>query len=111
MTGLSAPNCVRHVCTPTNGIHLHCAVSGSGPLLLMLHGFPEFWRSWESQIPSLASRFTVVVPDLRGFEDSAKPRTGYDTVTLALDILGVPPVADLFCLRWAGLPIATLEAA
>ena len=80
---------VEHVRVPTNGIHLHCAVSGSGPLLLMLHGFPKSWRSWSAQMSALAPRFKVVAPDLRGFGDSDKPDDGYDPWTLAEDIAGL----------------------
>ena len=80
---------VKHVRILTNGIHLHCAVAGGGPLLVMLHGFPEFWGSWSRQIAVLDKHFTVVAPDLRGFGESDKPRTGYDAATLAADIVGV----------------------
>jgi pimeloyl-ACP methyl ester carboxylesterase len=80
---------VEHVRVPTNGIHLHCAVAGNGPLFLMLHGFPESWRSWSAQMSALAPRFKVVAPDLRGFGDSDKPDDGYDPWTLAEDIAGL----------------------
>lgn len=53
---------------------LHYVESGSGPLVVLLHGFPEFWYSWRRQMPALASAgFHVVAPDLRGFNDSPKP--------------------------------------
>ncbi len=61
----------------TNGIHMHYVTQGDGPLLVLLHGFPEFWYSWRYQIPVLAERYTVVAPDLRGYNDTDKPRTGY----------------------------------
>lgn len=80
---------VSLVRVPTNGIHLNCAVAGDGPLLLLLHGFPEFWGSWYKQIPELARHFKVVAVDLRGCGDSDKPRKGYDARTLAADILGI----------------------
>jgi pimeloyl-ACP methyl ester carboxylesterase len=80
---------VRLMRVPTNGIHLNCAVAGEGPLLLMLHGFPEFWGTWYRQIPVLARHFKVVAPDLRGCGDSDKPPKGYDARTLADDILGL----------------------
>src|SRR5688572_31185299 len=54
---------------------LHFVESGSGPLVVLLHGFPEFWYSWRRQMPALASAgFRAVAPDLRGFNDSPKPR-------------------------------------
>lgn len=80
---------MRFVRVPTNGIHLNCAVAGDGPLLLLLHGFPEYWGGWYKQIPALARHFKVVAPDLRGFGGSDKPPTGYDAWTLAGDLLGL----------------------
>jgi epoxide hydrolase 4 len=64
---------INHEWRKVNGVQLHCAVAGEGPLLLLLHGFPEFWYSWRHQIPVLAEHFTVVAPDLRGYNDSEKP--------------------------------------
>ena len=52
-------------------------------------GFPEFWYSWRHQIPALAKHFKVVVPDLRGYNDSDKPKGGYDLDTLSADIGGL----------------------
>lgn len=60
----------------TNGITLHTALAGpeDGPLVIMLHGFPEFWYGWKHQIEPLASRgYRVVVPDQRGYNLSDKP--------------------------------------
>ncbi len=59
-----------------NGVRLHYVESGSGPLVLLLHGFPEFWYSWREQIPKLADAgFRVIAPDMRGYNLSDKPRT------------------------------------
>ncbi|MBV6626422.1 MAG: alpha/beta hydrolase [Rivularia sp. (in: Bacteria)] len=63
----------QHDYITTNGIKLHYVTQGSGPLMLMLHGFPEFWYSWRYQIPEFAADFKVVAPDLRGYNDSDKP--------------------------------------
>ena len=61
-----------------------------GPLVVLLHGFPEFWYSWRYQIPMLAEHgYRVVAPDLRGYNDSDRPRKGYDVATLLLDIAGL----------------------
>ena len=49
-----------------NGVRLHCVVEGVGPLILLLHGFPETSRAWRKQRPELAKRFKIVAPDLRG---------------------------------------------
>src|SRR5258708_17166734 len=73
----------------TNGVQLHYVAAGSGPLVLLLHGFPEFWYSWRYQLPALATRFRVVAPDLRGYNLSDKPRSGYDVTTLTDDISGL----------------------
>lgn len=74
----------------TNGIRMHYVTQGNGPLIVLLHGFPEFWYSWRYQLPFLAERgYTVVAPDLRGYNDTDKPRTGYDVPTLLRDIAGL----------------------
>ena len=74
----------------TNGIRMHYVTQGQGPLVVLLHGFPEFWYSWRYQIPVLAERgYTVVAPDLRGYNDTDKPRRGYEVPTLLRDIKGL----------------------
>jgi epoxide hydrolase 4 len=79
----------QHRFIETNNIRLHCVVQGEGDLVILLHGFPEFWYSWRHQIPALAKHFKVVVPDLRGYNDSDKPKGGYDLDTLSADIGGL----------------------
>jgi epoxide hydrolase 4 len=79
----------QHSFVETNRIRLHCVSQGEGELVLLLHGFPEFWYSWRYQIPALARHFKVVVPDLRGYNDSDKPDSGYDLDTLSADIRGL----------------------
>jgi epoxide hydrolase 4 len=60
---------------PVNGIRLHWVEQGEGPLVLLLHGFPEFWYAWRHQVPALAAAgFRAVAPDLRGYNLSDKPR-------------------------------------
>jgi epoxide hydrolase 4 len=74
----------------TNGIRMHYVTMGEGPLIVLLHGFPEFWYSWRYQIPFLANLgYTVVAPDLRGYNDTDKPRKGYDVPNLLRDIEGL----------------------
>jgi len=75
----------------TNGIRLHCAVDGDGPLVILLHGFPECWYSWRHQIAALAPRFRVVAPDLRGYNQSDKPRGvgAYAMSELVADVHGL----------------------
>jgi pimeloyl-ACP methyl ester carboxylesterase len=79
----------QHDFIETNSIRLHCVTQGEGDLVILLHGFPEFWYSWRYQIPALAKHFKVVVPDLRGYNDSDKPKSGYDLDTLSNDICGL----------------------
>lgn len=79
----------QHHFIETNRIRLHCVTQGEGELVLLLHGFPEFWYSWRHQIPALARYFKVVVPDLRGYNDSDKPANGYDLDTLVADVQGL----------------------
>jgi epoxide hydrolase 4 len=80
----------QHQYIVTNGIRMHYVTQGAGPLIVLLHGFPEFWYSWRYQIPFLAEHgYTVVAPDLRGYNDTDKPRKGYDIPTLLRDIAGL----------------------
>lgn len=73
-----------------NGIRLHVAELGTGPLVVLLHGFPEFWWSWRHQLTALADAgYRVVAPDLRGYGASDKPPRGYDAMTLAGDVAGL----------------------
>ena len=64
---------LKHGSAYVNGVRLHYVTQGAGPLLILLHGFPEFWYSWRHQIPALAKHFTVVAPDMRGYNESEKP--------------------------------------
>ncbi len=74
----------------TNGVRLHYVEQGEGPLVLLLHGFPEHWYSWRHQIGPLAEAgYRVVAPDLRGYNLSEKPRGGYDIKTLTKDVRGL----------------------
>src|SRR5690242_17623733 len=61
-----------------NGIHISGRISGTGPPVLLLHGYPQTHVMWHQVAPSLAERHTVVLTDLRGYGDSAKPVAGAD---------------------------------
>jgi haloacetate dehalogenase len=63
---------------PTSGAQIHAVIGGSGPPLLLLHGYPQTHVLWHKIAPRLASEFTVVAPDLRGYGDSTKPEGGAD---------------------------------
>ncbi|EKV02896.1 putative hydrolase or acyltransferase of alpha/beta superfamily [Leptolyngbya sp. PCC 7375] len=76
----------EHKYVKANSVQLHYVTQGSGKLLILLHGLFEFWYSWRHQLPYLSRHFKVVVPDLRGYNDSDKPRLGYDLDTLSSDI-------------------------
>ncbi|SHE72352.1 alpha/beta fold hydrolase [Streptoalloteichus hindustanus] len=99
-----------------NGIRLHVAEAGDGPLVLLLHGFPEFWWSWRHQLIGLADAgFRAVAVDLRGYGDSDKPPRGYDGWTLAGDVAGLVRAlgerrASLVGHGWGGLLAWTVAA-
>ena len=81
----------KHDYLTTNGVKLHYVTQGEGPLMLMLHGFPEFWYSWRHQIPEFAQDFKVVALDLRGYNDSDKPteQSAYVMHEFIQDVEGV----------------------
>jgi pimeloyl-ACP methyl ester carboxylesterase len=65
---------MTHAQATINGIRLHYVEAGVGPLVVLLHGFPEFWYSWRHQLPALAGAgFHAVAPDLRGYNESDRP--------------------------------------
>ncbi len=75
-----------------NGIDIHLRHGGSGPPLLLLHGFPQTHAIWHKVAPQLAERYTLVMPDLRGYGDSDKPASAadhapYSKRTMALDVV------------------------
>ncbi len=88
---------LRHEKIKTNGITLNVALDGpsDGPLVLLLHGFPELWYGWRKQIPVLSAKgFLVAAPDQRGYNDSDRPKHVRDYVLdeLAKDALGIMDV-------------------
>ncbi len=64
---------IHHDYASVNGVRLHYAHAGSGPLVLFLHGFPEFWYCWKSQLEHFGRDHLAVAPDLRGFNLSDRP--------------------------------------
>ncbi|GFY80333.1 alpha/beta-Hydrolases superfamily protein [Actinidia rufa] len=76
----------------TNGIWINIAEKGTGPLVLLLHGFPEFWFAWRHQITHLANHgYHVVAPDLRGYGDSDSPLSpsSYTIFHVVGDLIGL----------------------
>ena len=82
----------RHRDVSASGLRFHIAEHGptDGPLVLLLHGFPEFWWSWRHQLVALGDAgFHAVAPDLRGYGATDKPPRGYDGYTLSADVAGL----------------------
>jgi pimeloyl-ACP methyl ester carboxylesterase len=83
---------ITHRQVETNGIRMHVAEAGTGPLVVLLHGFPESWYSWRHQIPALAAAgFHVAAPDQRGYgrTDRPEPIAAYDIFQLTGDVVGL----------------------
>ena len=70
---VSADDLGEHGFARSDGVKIHYVTKGEGPLLVMLHGFPDYWYTWRNQIPALAEHFQVVAIDLRGYNRSDKP--------------------------------------
>jgi len=64
---------IEHAFADVNGIKLHYAYIGSGPLIVFLHGFPEFWYMWKDQLEEFGRDHLAVAPDMRGYNLSSKP--------------------------------------
>ena|ERR1700731_3163626 len=85
-------NAPSHHFVETNGIRMHYVEAGSGPLVVLCHGFPESWYSWRHQIAALAEAgFRVVVPNQRGYGQTDRPEAvdAYSIFHLAGDIVGL----------------------
>ncbi|KAI4301432.1 hypothetical protein L6164_034711 [Bauhinia variegata] len=83
---------IEHSTVTTNGIKMHIASIGSGPVVLFLHGFPELWYSWRHQLLSLSSLgYRCIAPDLRGYGDTDAPEsaTSYTALHIVGDLVGL----------------------
>lgn len=83
---------IEHRSVTTNGIKMHIASIGSGPVVLLLHGFPELWYSWRHQLVGLASLgYRAIAPDLRGYGDTDAPPSpaSYTAVHIVGDLVGL----------------------
>lgn len=90
---------LTHTTLSVNGVNLHVAQAGpeDGPLVVLLHGFPEYWAGWRQQIPALAAAgYRVWVPDQRGYNLSEKPAgvAAYNMDLMAGDVVGLMDAAD-----------------
>src|ERR1700741_2060888 len=111
---ISGPGAHRTV--SANGPRFHVASLGDGPLVVLLHGFPEFWWTWRTQLVTLAAAgYRAVAADLRGYGGSDKPPRGYDLITAAADAAGLIRAlgeanAVVVGHDWGGLTAWTLAA-
>lgn len=83
---------LQHRSLTVNGIRMHTAEQGSGPLIVLCHGWPELWYSWRHQLPVLAQAgFHVVAPDMRGFgaTDAPEDSSAYTILHTVGDIVGL----------------------
>src|SRR5215831_9753317 len=83
---------LQHHFVTTNAIKLHYVEQGSGPLVVMCHGWPESWYSWRHQIPALAAAgFRAVAPDQRGYGQTEAPEAidSYNILNLVGDVVGL----------------------
>jgi pimeloyl-ACP methyl ester carboxylesterase len=86
---------IEHLELKANGATFHVARTGTGKPLLLLHGWPEFWLTWEPVMTRLAGRYTLIAPDLRGFGDSDKPQGPYGPDQHAADMLALMDALDV----------------
>ncbi len=82
---------VQHGYADSNGVRIHYATIGDGPLIVMVHGFPDYWYTWRRQMEGLSGRYQCVAMDLRGYNLSDKPKgvENYDMGLLAGDVIAV----------------------
>src|SRR5262245_7629811 len=75
----------------SNGVKIHYASAGSGPLVVMIHGFPDYWYTWRKQMAGLADKYQTVAIDQRGYNLSDKPEgvENYDMRLLIGDVMAV----------------------
>ncbi|HTU77268.1 MAG TPA: alpha/beta hydrolase [Solirubrobacteraceae bacterium] len=92
---LPAVEGVRHRTVEVGGVALHVAEAGSGPPVVLLHGWPQHWYAWRRVIPLLAVDHHVICPDLRGFGWSEAPPGPYDKASLGRDVVGLLDALEL----------------
>ena len=90
----------------TSGAEINLVTGGSGPPLLLLHGYPQTHLMWRKVAPRLAAEFTLVIPDLRGYGDSAKPPAGADCVNYSKRALAQDQVETMAALGFERFMVA-----
>ena len=82
---------VSHGYADNNGVKIHYATTGTGPLVIMIHGFPDYWYSWRHQIEGLSKEFQTIAIDQRGYNLSGQPAgvKNYSMEFLVRDVLAV----------------------
>jgi pimeloyl-ACP methyl ester carboxylesterase len=91
---------MEHLTISANGAQFHVAKTGTGDPLLLLHGWPEFWLTWEPLMERLQNRFTLIAPDLRGFGKTDKPVEPFGPPDHAKDMIAL---LDAFGIKRAGV--------
>ncbi len=100
-----------HRYADVNGTRLHYVIGGTGPAVVLLHGFPYTWAAWRKLMPLLRDAgFTVIAPDLRGLGDSAKADTGFAKVNVAEDVRQVVRSLGFEAINLVGTDIGTMVA-
>ncbi|KAA0921531.1 alpha/beta fold hydrolase [Streptomyces apricus] len=95
---------------PVNGVELNVALAGSGPAVLLLHGFPHTWELWTDVMADLSGRYRVIAPDLRGFGASSRADHGYDAETLAGDAAALLTALGVSSAAVVGIDAGTAPA-
>src|ERR1700686_1178096 len=82
---------VTHGYADSNGVKIHYASIGKGPLVVMIHGFPDYWYTWRNQMEALSDTYQAVAIDQRGYNLSDKPKgvENYDVKLLVADVAAV----------------------
>lgn len=85
----------KHGFADSDGVKIHYVTAGKGPLVVLIHGFPDYWYTWREQMPALAKHFTVVAIDQRGYNKSDKPK-GVENYKIDKLVGDVAAVVDHF---------------
>jgi pimeloyl-ACP methyl ester carboxylesterase len=86
LTTTRVPDGFSEATAAANGITMNYVCGGTGPTLVLLHGYPQTWYMWRKLLPAMAEHFTVIAPDLRGAGGSDAPTDGYTKSGLAADV-------------------------